>query len=463
MAWSRVASAHLPVPPDAVWSVLSDLTRWPEWEPSIGRVRIDGPLTKGATGAYSPTAAWVRRVHQRTAPPLEVTAVEAGRRLEITQPNPVGAMRVGWVIDPEDGGTRLTQTLEATGALRPAIVLAVADGLDRGFTDAAVRLGRLAGAEPDTTLPRVVIAGGSGSLGRLLGARLFSRGHDVRIITRRRDPHLPFDQVLWDGRTVGDWADSLRSEHEAGVALVNLAGKLVDVRPTEANVIELLRSRVDSTRALVEASRALDRPLVAWLQASTTAIWSDAGEQRVTETTPLPNPGLPQMTGVAWPWETATRGANADRLVLLRTSIVLDRHAPALQILARLTRAGLGGRVGPGRQWFSWIHHEDWQRVAGASLGLDPEVSIPDGPLVAAAPHPLRNADLMAAMRRHLHRPAAPPTPSQLLQVGGARGGRLHLHPPGHRLGAGGDLRLTAGRPNRREAVRSPPGLRHGR
>lgn len=274
------------------------------------------------------------------------------------------------------------------------------------------------GASPGSGLPRVVIAGGSGSLGRLLAARLADLGHDVRIITRHRDPRLPFDQVVWDGRTVAGWADVLQSDDAAGVALVNLAGRLVDVRPTSANIIDLQRSRVDSTRALVEASRELDRPLVRWVQASTTAIWSDAGEQRVTEATPLPEPGLPQMTGVARPWEVATQGANADHLVLLRTSIVLDRHAPALQILARLTRAGLGGRVGSGRQWFSWIHHEDWQRVAVAALGLDPEVPIPEGPLVAAAPHPLRNADLMAALRRHLRRPPAPPTPAPLLRVG---------------------------------------------
>ncbi|NYF99234.1 DUF1731 domain-containing protein [Janibacter cremeus] len=268
------------------------------------------------------------------------------------------------------------------------------------------------------SLPRVVIAGGSGSLGRLLAARLVEHGHDVRILTRRVDPGNPFEQVVWDGRTVGDWGDVLRTEDEAGVALVNLAGKLVDVRPTEANVAELRRSRVESTRALVEASHRLERPLVAWVQGSTTAIWSDAGEERVTETTPLPDPGLPQMTGVARPWESATQGANADHLVLLRTSIVLDRNAPALQILARLTRAGLGGRVGSGQQWFSWIHHEDWVRVAIAALGLDPQVGVPEGPLVAAAPHPLRNADLMAALRRHLRRPPAPPTPAPLLRLG---------------------------------------------
>ena len=271
---------------------------------------------------------------------------------------------------------------------------------------------------PSSPLPRVVIAGGSGSLGRLLARRLDEMGHDVRIITRRPDPDLDVEQVVWDGRTVGDWAQVLDSPDEAGVALVNLAGKLVDVRPTAANIAELRSSRVDSTRALVTASQRLERPLVSWVQASTTAIWSDAHEQRVTETTPVPEPGLPQMTGVARPWEDATEGANSEHLVLLRTSIVLDREAPALQLLARLTRAGLGGRVGSGYQWFSWVHHEDWLRIVVAALGLDPQVHIPDGPLIAAAPRPVRNADLMAALRRHLHRPAAPPTPAALLHLG---------------------------------------------
>lgn len=419
MTWTAKRTAHLPAPPEAVWAVLTDLRRWPQWTPAIAHARIDGPVTTGATGAYTPARRIVGPLHERTAPALQVTDCDPLRRLVLTQPNPLGSLQVEWVLRVETDGTRLTQTITAKGASAPFVVLGVARDLDRDFEEGAVRLARLAGAQPDPALPRVVIAGGSGSLGRLLAARLTSRGHDVRVLTRRRDPALPFDQVVWDGRTVGDWAEVLDSgDDEPGVALVNLAGKLVDVRPTAANIAQLRRSRIDSTRALVAASVHLRRPLVAWLQASTTAIWSDAGEQRITEDSPLPEPGLAQMTGVARPWEAATEGAGTDRLVLLRTSIVLDRDSPALQILARLTRAGLGGRVGSGRQWFSWIHREDWLRVAVAALGFDPQVRVPQGPVIAAAPHPVRNAELMAALRRHLHRPAAPPTPAPLLKVG---------------------------------------------
>jgi hypothetical protein len=199
--------------------------------------------------------------------------------------------------------------------------------------------------------------------------------------------------------------------------VINLAGKLVDCRPTAANVAELRRSRVDSTAALVAASKSLDRPIDHWIQASTTAIWSDAGEIRCTETTPLPD-GLPQMTGVARPWERAFDGANTAHRIILRTSIVLDPDSPALRRLCDLTRAGLGGRVGPGDQWFSWIHVEDWLALVRAALGLDPQVRLPDGILVAATDFPVRNRELMATLRRHLRRPPAPPTPAALLKIG---------------------------------------------
>ncbi len=141
-----------------------------------------------------------------------------------------------------------------------------------------------------------------------------------------------------------------------------------------------------------------------WIQASTTAIWSDAGEMRCTETTPLPI-GLPQMTGVADPWERAFAGAAAERWTILRTSIVLDPAAPALLRLAGLTRMGPGGRIGRGDQWFSWIHVDDWLRLVRAALGLDPEVTLPNGILVAAADFPVRNRDLMTVLRRRLRRP----------------------------------------------------------
>lgn len=261
---------------------------------------------------------------------------------------------------------------------------------------------------------KVVIAGGSGALGARLVTSLAGKC-EVVVLSRRPDPQALGRQVQWDGQTVGPWAAELEGP---GTALVNLAGKLVDCRPTPANIAELTRSRVDATRTLVAASQQLATPLDHWVQASTTAIWSDAGETRCAEETPIPADGLPQMTGVARPWEEAFAGANTDHGVVLRTSIVLDPESPALKRLASLTRFGLGGRVGSGQQWFSWIHLDDWLDIAHACLGFGP-VTIPPGVLVASAPNPVRNTELMATLRDQVHRPGLP-TPELLLRVGAA-------------------------------------------
>src|ERR1700736_4775254 len=227
---------------------------------------------------------------------------------------------------------------------------------------------------------KVVLAGGSGTLGRRIGDDLAGRGYDVVVLTRRVDPRLSVRQVVWEGETVGDWASELEGPD---TALINLAGRRVDCRPTTRNIAELTRSRVLPTRTLVAASRQLTTPLTHWIQASTTAIWSDAGETRCDETTPTPV-GLPQMTGVAAPWEKAFEGANTSHGVVLRTSIVLDPQSPALARLVFLTKFGLGGRVGNGQQWFSWIHIADWLAVVRTCLGLTPGLAIPAGVVVAA-------------------------------------------------------------------------------
>lgn len=229
------------------------------------------------------------------------------------------------------------------------------------------------------------------------------------MLTRRARPGV-FRQVEWDGCTVGPWAAEL-----AGSAVVNLAGELVDRRPTAANVDLLTASRVEPTRALVEASSGLVEPVHVWVQASTLAIYGDAGDQVLDESAPAAE-GPPQMAGVARAWEAAVSGANTERLVTLRTGIVLDNDTPALDRLWSLARWGLGGRVGPGTQWVSWVHIEDWLAIVRAAL--QPDGRALAGIVHATGPRPVPNAELMAALRKSLGRPAAPPTPAAVVRVG---------------------------------------------
>ncbi|MFI6318981.1 TIGR01777 family oxidoreductase [Nonomuraea sp. NPDC050556] len=253
---------------------------------------------------------------------------------------------------------------------------------------------------------KVVLAGGSGALGRRIAADLAARGDEVVVLTRTPRDGLPWRQVEWDGAHQGPWAAEL-----GGAALVNLAGELVDRRPTAANIELLTRSRVEPTRALAEAA-AVHRPDV-WVQMSTLAIYGDGGDAVITEAHPVAD-GPAQMAGVARPWEEAAAGAPAGRQVVLRTGVVLDPGTPALNRLTSLVRWGLGGRVGSGRQWVSWLHIDDLLAIVRRSLD-DPELS---GVVHATSPHPVRNSELMATLRSALRRPPAPPTPVALARLG---------------------------------------------
>jgi len=253
---------------------------------------------------------------------------------------------------------------------------------------------------------KVVIAGGTGALGRRLADDLADRGHEIVILTRSPKP-ARHRHVGWDGRTMGDWANELD-----GAAVVNLAGELVDRRPTNAGIALMTSSRVEPTRALAEAAASRNSPMPVWIQASTLAIHGDSGEQLLDERSPAAD-GPPQMAGVARAWEAAAVEVNAARTVVLRTGIVLDRDTPAMDRLIGLTRWGLGGRIGTGRQWVSWIHISDW--IAIVRWALDNPVH---GLVVASSPNPVRNAELMASLRRAVHRPPAPPTPAFAVRLG---------------------------------------------
>jgi uncharacterized protein (TIGR01777 family) len=254
---------------------------------------------------------------------------------------------------------------------------------------------------------KLVIAGGTGSLGRRVAQRFSCDGADVVILTRAPRDDLGHRQVVWDGHTVGAWADELD-----GAIVLNLAGELVDRRPTAHNVELLRHSRVGPTSALVAASQRGAVPAL-WLQMSTLAIYGDAGDEVIDETH-APAAGPPQMAGVATAWEAALAGAKSDRIVILRTGIVLDRGTPALDRLTRITRSGLGGRIAKGEQWISWLHVDDFLGAVEFVI----EHAAVSGVVHLTAPNPIRNRDMMRELRVALHRPWSPPTPRTLVRFG---------------------------------------------
>lgn len=255
---------------------------------------------------------------------------------------------------------------------------------------------------------KVVLAGGNGALGRRLAADFADRGYEVVILTRSPRPEIPHRQVAWDGETVGSWAGELSE-----AVVINLAGELVDRRPTPANVKLLTSSRVRPTTALSEAAAGLAQPPSVWIQSSTAAIYGDRGDEALVEDSPVGD-GPPQMADVATAWEDAAASTAAKRTVFVRAGIVLDPATPALDRLTSLARWGLGGRVGSGRQWVSWLHIADYLAIIRFLV----EQSRLSGVVHASSPRPVRNADLMTTLRKVLRRPPAPPTPAFAVRLG---------------------------------------------
>jgi len=260
----------------------------------------------------------------------------------------------------------------------------------------------------------IIIAGGSGFLGVSLATHLTATGRSIVILSRRPPKkNGPWRHVTWDARSVGEW----RGELDGAAGLVNLAGRSVDCIKTPEHQDEILRSRVEATRALGLAVRAVDNPPPVWVQMSTAHIYGDPPEVTCTEDSPF-GCGLAPLVGRAWEEEFRTSRLPSQRAVILRTSFVLGRDrgagAGALSKLRTIVRLGLGGRVGSGTQGMSWIHETDLNRLFERAL-IDPNMQ---GPYIASSPRPVSQRDFMRTLRRALRMPIGLPAYSWMVRLG---------------------------------------------
>jgi uncharacterized protein (TIGR01777 family) len=257
---------------------------------------------------------------------------------------------------------------------------------------------------------RLILAGGSGFIGSALAANLTARNCDVVVLTRnpaRRDG--PIKDVYWDGRTLGPWADYLNGAR----AVVNLTGRSVNCRHTAKNRREIQESRVNSVTVVGEAIRRCQRPPQVLVQASSLAIYGDPGERICDESAP-PGQGFAEETCLLWEKAFNEAPTPDTRRVVLRIGFALGATGGALGVLATLTRYFLGGRVGSGRQYISWLHIEDLNRMILWAIER-PDVQ---GVFNATAPEPVTNAEFMRELRRVLHRPWSPPAPTWTVVIG---------------------------------------------
>ena len=257
---------------------------------------------------------------------------------------------------------------------------------------------------------RVVLAGGSGFLGRALAEEFARAGYEPVVLTRRvRKGGRGARQVAWDGRTVGAWAREL----EGAAAVINLAGRSVECRHTPKHRREIVESRVGSVGALGRAVSECAEPPEVFVQAASLAVYGDAGRRICDEGAPAGR-GFPVEVCLRWESAFDSLELPATRKVLLRIGFVLGRGGGALPLLARLARFYLGGTVGEGHQYISWVHVRDFCRLVLWAV----ERRGAEGVYNATGPCPVTNAEFMCELRCALRRPWSPRVPVWLVRLG---------------------------------------------
>ena len=246
---------------------------------------------------------------------------------------------------------------------------------------------------------RLGITGASGFIGARAAQLAASRGWEV-VPFSRRPRHAQDRLFTLDAPLDVDGLD----------AVLHLAGEPVLGRWTQGKRSRIMESRVEGTRRVAEGFARAARPPRVLVSGSAIGFYGDTGNREVDESSA---PGRGFLADVCRAWEAeALRVTNA-RGVLLRTGFVLGRDGGAMKLVLPVFRAGLGGRIGSGRQWISCIHVDD---VAGMALWAI-ENEIVRGPLNAVLPQPVTNAEFTRAVARSVHRPALLPAPAFLLRL----------------------------------------------
>jgi uncharacterized protein (TIGR01777 family) len=253
----------------------------------------------------------------------------------------------------------------------------------------------------------VVLAGASGFIGRYFRARFEKDGWTVRTIGRRGSKGAP--SAVW-----GDDDVRLARVLDGAELLVNLAGRSVSCRYNDRNKAAILESRVSTTAALGRAIALCRQPPSTWLNASTGTIYRNAVDRPQSERDGEPGTGFSVDVARAWEAELDAAVTPGTRKIPMRIAIVLGRGGGALRPFANLARLGLGGRMGPGTQKFSWIHVEDLYRCV-RFLHARKDIT---GPVNVASPDVVTNRELMRMVRRAYGARFGIPTPAWLLRLG---------------------------------------------
>ncbi len=249
---------------------------------------------------------------------------------------------------------------------------------------------------------KIIIAGGTGFVGKYLRKKFTDLGYQVIIISRLKE------NIQWRDKA------AIIAALENAVMLINLAGKSVDCRYNEKNKKEILLSRTETTKALGEAILKCKNPPPLWINSSTATIYRDAKDKPMTESNGEIGTGF--SVDVAKSWEQAffSFQLSGTRQIALRLAIVLGKDGGIMKPFINLVRFGLGGKQGNGNQMFSWIHIEDLFQII---LFLQSHKEL-KGAFNCSAPVAINNKTLMKTLRQAMNVKIALPSPAWLLKIG---------------------------------------------
>ena len=265
---------------------------------------------------------------------------------------------------------------------------------------------------------RLLLLGCTGFVGRALVPLLLERGHACSVVSRRPGSldglqHPRLDRLVADPAQADSWKQpELAAAMAEAEGVVNLAGEpIAEKRWTADHVRLLVDSRLQTTRLLVEAMASQPRPPAVLVSGSAVGYYGTSLEQRFSEASPPADDVLGRLCSQ---WEAAADGAAAfARVVKLRIGIVLAADGGALGKMLPVFRAGLGGPIGSGGQWMSWIHRDDLCALIATALE-DPAYG---GAYNAVAPNPVSMATFANALGKVLGRPSLLPVPGPVLQL----------------------------------------------